>query len=86
MGLALLIVPFLPAMNIFFKVGFVVAERVLFLSSAGYCLIVVLGLIALSRMLHIKKVNATLTKKRTGILRHRGMIDIKSALCLEFQR
>ena len=37
MGLAILAVPFLPASNIFFTVGFVVAERVLYLSSIGSC-------------------------------------------------
>uniref|UniRef100_A0A671U6I3 dolichyl-phosphate-mannose--protein mannosyltransferase n=1 Tax=Sparus aurata TaxID=8175 RepID=A0A671U6I3_SPAAU len=40
LGLVLLVVPFLPACNIFFRVGFVIAERVLYLSSAGYCLLV----------------------------------------------
>ncbi|KAK2573721.1 Protein O-mannosyl-transferase TMTC4 [Acropora cervicornis] len=49
MGLALLVVPFLPASNLFFTVGFVVAERVLYLSSLGSCLIVVLGFVVLSR-------------------------------------
>lgn len=38
-GLVLLVIPFLPASNLFFRVGFVVAERVLYLSTAGYCLI-----------------------------------------------
>ncbi|XP_051998289.1 protein O-mannosyl-transferase TMTC4-like isoform X4 [Xyrauchen texanus] len=38
-GLVLLIIPFVPASNLFFRVGFVIAERVLYLSSAGYCLI-----------------------------------------------
>ncbi|XP_051564754.1 protein O-mannosyl-transferase TMTC4-like isoform X1 [Myxocyprinus asiaticus] len=38
-GLVLLIIPFLPASNLFFRVGFVIAERVLYLSSVGYCLI-----------------------------------------------
>lgn len=38
-GLVLLITPFLPASNLFFRVGFVIAERVLYLSTAGYCLI-----------------------------------------------
>uniref|UniRef100_A0A8C1Q765 dolichyl-phosphate-mannose--protein mannosyltransferase n=1 Tax=Cyprinus carpio TaxID=7962 RepID=A0A8C1Q765_CYPCA len=38
-GLVLLAIPFLPASNLFFRVGFVIAERVLYLSSAGYCLI-----------------------------------------------
>uniref|UniRef100_A0A8C6SKQ8 dolichyl-phosphate-mannose--protein mannosyltransferase n=1 Tax=Neogobius melanostomus TaxID=47308 RepID=A0A8C6SKQ8_9GOBI len=39
LALVLLVVPFLPASNIFFRVGFVIAERVLYLSSAGYCLL-----------------------------------------------
>lgn len=38
-GLVLLVIPFLPASNLFFRVGFVIAERVLYLSTAGYCLI-----------------------------------------------
>ncbi|XP_016147736.1 transmembrane and TPR repeat-containing protein 4-like isoform X2 [Sinocyclocheilus grahami] len=38
-GLVLLVIPFLPASNLFFRVGFVIAERVLYISSAGYCLI-----------------------------------------------
>uniref|UniRef100_A0A3Q0T3I4 dolichyl-phosphate-mannose--protein mannosyltransferase n=1 Tax=Amphilophus citrinellus TaxID=61819 RepID=A0A3Q0T3I4_AMPCI len=41
LGLVLLVVPFLPASNIFFRVGFVIAERVLYLSSAGYCLLLI---------------------------------------------
>lgn len=44
MGLAMLIIPFLPASNIFFNVGFVLAERTLYLPSAGYCFIFVIGL------------------------------------------
>jgi hypothetical protein len=36
-GLALLIFPFLPSSNIFFPVGFLVAERVLYIPSLGYC-------------------------------------------------
>ncbi|XP_035733184.1 protein O-mannosyl-transferase TMTC4-like isoform X1 [Vespa mandarinia] len=43
-GLALLIIPFLPASNIFFTVGFVLAERTLYIPSAGYCLLVIIGL------------------------------------------
>uniref|UniRef100_A0A674NM29 dolichyl-phosphate-mannose--protein mannosyltransferase n=1 Tax=Takifugu rubripes TaxID=31033 RepID=A0A674NM29_TAKRU len=39
LALVLLVVPFLPACNVFFRVGFVIAERVLYLSSAGYCLL-----------------------------------------------
>ena len=38
LALALLILPFIPATNLFFYVGFVVAERVLYIPSTGYCL------------------------------------------------
>ncbi|KZC07388.1 Transmembrane and TPR repeat-containing protein 4 [Dufourea novaeangliae] len=43
-GLTMLVVPFLPASNIFFNVGFVLAERTLYIPSAGYCLLLVIGL------------------------------------------
>ena len=42
-SLALMIFPFLPASNLFFPVGFVVAERVLYLPSMGFCMLVALG-------------------------------------------
>ncbi|XP_071951808.1 protein O-mannosyl-transferase TMTC4-like isoform X1 [Antedon mediterranea] len=42
-GLAAMIIPFLPATNIFFRVGFVIAERVLYLPSLGFAIIVTLG-------------------------------------------
>ena len=43
-SLALMIFPFLPASNLFFPVGFVVAERVLYLPSMGFCMLVALGI------------------------------------------
>ncbi|XP_046569589.1 protein O-mannosyl-transferase TMTC4-like [Haliotis rubra] len=43
MSLGVLGVPFLPASNLFFRVGFVIAERILYLSCAGFCMLVVLG-------------------------------------------
>ncbi|XP_046890771.1 protein O-mannosyl-transferase TMTC2 [Hypomesus transpacificus] len=46
-SLGLLAIPFLPATNLFFYVGFVVAERVLYIPSMGFCLLVSLGLRAL---------------------------------------
>uniref|UniRef100_A0A3Q3GTC8 Transmembrane O-mannosyltransferase targeting cadherins 1 n=1 Tax=Labrus bergylta TaxID=56723 RepID=A0A3Q3GTC8_9LABR len=36
--------PFIPASNLFFRVGFVVAERVLYMPSMGYCILVAHGL------------------------------------------
>ncbi|KAG5677610.1 hypothetical protein PVAND_007354 [Polypedilum vanderplanki] len=43
-SITILILPFLPATNLFFYVGFVVAERILYLPSVGYCLLIGLGL------------------------------------------
>lgn len=42
-SLGLLIIPFLPATNLFFYVGFVIAERVLYIPSMGFCLLVAVG-------------------------------------------
>ncbi|KAM5311527.1 protein O-mannosyl-transferase TMTC4 isoform 3-T3 [Glossophaga mutica] len=53
LGLGFLIIPFLPASNLFFRVGFVVAERVLYLPSAGYCILLTFGFGALSK--HTKR-------------------------------
>ncbi|XP_062518575.1 protein O-mannosyl-transferase TMTC4-like [Corticium candelabrum] len=47
-GLAFLVVPFLPASNLFFKVGFVVAERVLYIPVVGFCILITAGLSRLS--------------------------------------
>ncbi|XP_072395884.1 protein O-mannosyl-transferase Tmtc4 [Diabrotica undecimpunctata] len=43
MAVCLIVLPFLPASNILFTVGFVIAERTLLLPSAGFCLLVVIG-------------------------------------------
>ena len=55
-SVAMLVIPFLPASNIFFHVGFVVAERVLYLPSAGYCLLFALGLCAMAQ--HYKPIKS----------------------------
>ncbi|KAK4313661.1 hypothetical protein Pmani_015008 [Petrolisthes manimaculis] len=55
MGLALGIVPFLPASNVFFRVGFVIAERVLYLPAAGFCVLVVTGMRELATAGHVSK-------------------------------
>ncbi|XP_038047576.1 protein O-mannosyl-transferase TMTC2-like [Patiria miniata] len=39
-SMVLMILPFLPATNLFFYVGFVIAERVLYIPSMGFCLLV----------------------------------------------
>ena len=43
MALGILTLPFLPASNLFFYVGFVVAERILYIPSVGYCLLIAVG-------------------------------------------
>uniref|UniRef100_A0A671QAS9 dolichyl-phosphate-mannose--protein mannosyltransferase n=1 Tax=Sinocyclocheilus anshuiensis TaxID=1608454 RepID=A0A671QAS9_9TELE len=44
LSLGLLVLPFIPATNMFFYVGFVLAERVLYIPSMGFCLLVTIGL------------------------------------------
>ncbi|WAR20036.1 TMTC2-like protein [Mya arenaria] len=41
---ALMVLPFIPATNLFFYVRFVIAERVLYIPSMGFCLLVAHGL------------------------------------------
>lgn len=43
LALCLIIIPFIPASNLLFRVGFVIAERVLFIPSVGLCLLVANG-------------------------------------------
>lgn len=42
-AVTVMIVPFIPATNLFFYVGFVIAERVLYIPSMGFCLLVAKG-------------------------------------------
>ncbi|KAH8314304.1 hypothetical protein KR059_000548 [Drosophila kikkawai] len=51
MCLGWMVLPFLPASNLFFPVGFVVAERILYMPSMGYCLLVAYGFEQLQRRL-----------------------------------
>nr|XP_022287196.1 transmembrane and TPR repeat-containing protein 3-like isoform X2 [Crassostrea virginica] len=43
MSFSLLVLPFVPASNLFFPVGFVVAERILYTPSMGFSMLVALG-------------------------------------------
>ena len=42
-SLAVMVISFIPASNLFFYVGFVIAERVLYIPSIGFCLLVTVG-------------------------------------------
>lgn len=48
-ALSLIVLPFIPASNLFFPVGFVVAERVLYVPSMGFCVLVAYGFKILSQ-------------------------------------
>ncbi|XP_017075873.2 LOW QUALITY PROTEIN: protein O-mannosyl-transferase TMTC1 [Drosophila eugracilis] len=52
LGIAFLVLPFLPASNLLFYVGFVMAERVLYLPTVGYCLLFGLGFGSLWQMVN----------------------------------
>ncbi|XP_011306647.1 transmembrane and TPR repeat-containing protein 4 [Fopius arisanus] len=54
-GLCFLVIPFLPGSNLFFPVGFVLAERTLYLPSAGYCLLLAVSLQKLCEILSSPK-------------------------------
>lgn len=49
-SLGIMALPFLPATNLFFYVGFVIAERVLYIPSIGFCILVAAG----ARTLYIR--------------------------------
>ncbi|KXJ69825.1 hypothetical protein RP20_CCG025700 [Aedes albopictus] len=58
-GLALMIIPFLPASGII-RVGFVIAERVLYIPSIGFCYLVSYGFVRLFEKLDIRWIRITL--------------------------
>lgn len=57
MALSLMVLPFIPASNLFFPVGFVVAERVLYVPSMGFCVLVAHGFKVLCRKGLLKKLS-----------------------------
>lgn len=69
MATSLLAFPFVPATNLFFYVGFVVAERVLYIPSMGFCLLVAIGLDQLYR-------------RQEGLLRKRILLSIFLSLVI----
>jgi hypothetical protein len=57
LAIGFVIIPFIPASNLISHVGFVVAERLLYLPSSGYCIILAYLLDALARKVSVR--NAT---------------------------
>ncbi|XP_078075752.1 protein O-mannosyl-transferase TMTC3 isoform X2 [Mustelus asterias] len=57
MALSFMVLPFIPASNLFFPVGFVVAERVLYVPSMGFCLLVAHGWKKITETRNLKKLS-----------------------------
>uniref|UniRef100_A0A672Z2G2 Protein O-mannosyl-transferase TMTC3 n=1 Tax=Sphaeramia orbicularis TaxID=375764 RepID=A0A672Z2G2_9TELE len=57
MALSLIVLPFIPASNLFFPVGFVVAERVLYVPSMGFCVLVAHGFKIILHKGNLKKIS-----------------------------
>ncbi|KAF5895952.1 transmembrane and TPR repeat-containing protein 2-like, partial [Clarias magur] len=67
-SLGLLALPFLPATNLFFYVGFVMAERVLYIPSMGFCLLVTLGIRAMFVKMRRRSTRALLFGCAAGLV------------------
>lgn len=63
-GLSLLVFPFVPASNLLFPVGFVVAERILYVPSMGFAILFATGV----RKLCSGKSNATRLVTKAGVV------------------
>lgn len=59
MAIALAIIPFLPASGII-KLGFVIAERVLYIPSVGFCLLIAIGFERLCKVVQSAAVARTM--------------------------
>lgn len=82
-SISILTLPFLPASNLFFYVGFVVAERILYLPSVGYCLLIGLGLGKLINFkVQFSKSYGTKAKRRTETGRNRNIRSMATILFL----
>ncbi|MGH0115652.1 UNVERIFIED_CONTAM: hypothetical protein FKN15_037975 [Acipenser sinensis] len=57
MALSLIVLPFIPASNLFFPVGFVIAERVLYVPSMGFCILVAHGWRKTTKSCNLKKLS-----------------------------
>ncbi|XP_077356844.1 protein O-mannosyl-transferase TMTC2-like isoform X2 [Festucalex cinctus] len=77
LSLALLALPFIPASNLFFYVGFVIAERVLYIPSIGFCLLVATGARSLYVRLRRRGCKALLLSLCLGLVLLNGLRTIQ---------
>ncbi|RWS11056.1 transmembrane and TPR repeat-containing protein CG4050-like protein [Dinothrombium tinctorium] len=83
LGLSLIIFPFLPASNLFFPVGFVIAERVLYIPSTGFCMMVGYGWFLLFERFSDNNNNNEKTKRPSKKLLVTALVVV---LCMHFVR
>lgn len=67
-GLSVLVLPFIPATNLFFYVGFVVAERVLYIPSMGFCLLAAKGIYMMYHQCNQTTKKVKLIKKSSNMV------------------
>ena len=75
LAIAMLTLPFLPATNLLFHVGFVVAERILYIPSIGFCWLVAQGLCKLNVVFQNQRGLRTTVKI--------GLLVLLSSFCLK---
>ncbi|XP_047431444.1 protein O-mannosyl-transferase TMTC2 [Mugil cephalus] len=76
-SLAILSLPFIPATNLFFYVGFVIAERVLYIPSIGFCLLVAAGARTLYVRLRTRSCRALVLCLCTGLVLLNGFRTVQ---------
>lgn len=76
-SLSILSLPFIPATNLFFYVGFVIAERVLYIPSIGFCLLVAAGARALYVRLRTRGSKALLLCLCMGLVLLNGLRTVQ---------
>ena len=93
MALSFLIIPFLPASNLFLRVGFVIAERVLYLPSVGFCILFTLIVDRLSQSIGLRKVISKIILFKRNHLQHfcvlrilANLLDLKALKMLKVMK
>ncbi|XP_072233860.1 protein O-mannosyl-transferase TMTC2 [Leuresthes tenuis] len=76
-SLGILAMPFIPATNLFFYVGFVIAERVLYIPSIGFCILVAAGARALYIRLRTRGCRALLLCLCMGLVLLNGLRTVQ---------
>ncbi|CAG5927531.1 unnamed protein product [Menidia menidia] len=76
-SLGILALPFIPATNLFFYVGFVIAERVLYIPSIGFCILVAAGARTLHVRLRTRGCRVVLITLCTGLVLINGLRTIQ---------